>query len=84
MLGKQRDISRLCDGVPRCAIKRDGGTKEMAMALAYEIHKMTSLWPHVVVNHLHRDRVDMNRNSTDGTQHELALQAHNEYHGFIT
>lgn len=63
---------------------RDGGTVELAMALRRSFYDYFGAYPHVVICHLRRTKVDCNRDAEEGAGgNPLSLQAWNEFHGFI-
>jgi hypothetical protein len=65
-------------------ITSDFNTDLLAVAIAEALAERTGAWPHLVMCHLHRRKVDPNRSldeATDGD--EGAILAWNEYHAFI-
>ena len=65
-------------------VVRDGGTEELAMAARKAFHEYFGAYPHVVICHLRRTKVDCNRDVEEGAGgNPLATQAWNEFHGFI-
>lgn len=40
--------------------KKDVYTRELALMVSSELHKVTGKWPHLVINHLHRLKMDGN------------------------
>jgi hypothetical protein len=54
------------------------------MAVRRAFHDYYGAYPHVVICHLRRTKVDCNRDADEGAGgNPLALQAWNEFHGFI-
>jgi hypothetical protein len=63
---------------------RDLGTLELARAIQAAVLARTGRRPHVVLLHLHRSRLDANRDSTEATCGDpLALTAWREWHAFL-
>lgn len=63
---------------------RDGRTIEIGRELRAAIFKATGKTPHLVLCHLHRSKLDANRDFKEGAQGaSVAEQAWSEYHGFI-
>ena len=70
----------------RCPVSNipDMYTKDMATRLADEYYKLTKVRPHVVVNHLHRGKLDPNRPKPEATfYNKYAKKAFDEFFGFI-
>lgn len=61
----------------------DSDTDRLAEALAQALAERTGRWPHLVVCHLARIKVDTNRSRDEGSEHPLAAQAWDTYHGFL-
>ena len=67
-----------------CVTVRDANTIELATALQQEIRQTWGCEPHVIICHLHRRKLDANREIVEGAQGiPAAEQAWNEYQGFI-
>jgi len=65
-------------------LARDGGSQEYARAVATSLHNLTGRYPHLVINHLARNRLNLNRAPEDDNQdNALAMVAWNEFHQFI-
>ena len=63
---------------------RDGGTQEVARHMVEEFYKRTGKYPFVVLNNLHRKKLDANREEFEATAEDpVAGTAWNEYHAFI-
>lgn len=63
---------------------RDAETDLLAIELAAAIHRKSGAWPHLVLCHLHRRKVDCNRDALTGTGgHPLALQTWRAFHEAI-
>jgi len=59
-------------------------TLEMARAVFDAVHDYTGRYPHVIISHLRRTKLDPNRDITEAAQgNQYAEQAWHEYHGFI-
>jgi N-formylglutamate amidohydrolase len=59
-------------------------TRETAMAIRSEVYARTGRYPHVIVNRVHRARMDPNRDMRSGAcQNPQADTAWSEYHEFI-
>jgi hypothetical protein len=57
---------------------------ELAAELSAEIERLTGHPVHLIVNQLHRSKMDANRSRWEGTRGDpLATQAWEEYHGFL-
>lgn len=62
----------------------DSKTLELTLALAEEIRKATGLRPHVVLNHLHRSKLDANRAMSLAAQGDQnAIAAWKAFHQYI-
>jgi len=62
----------------------DANTIEVAQALKDSLFAHTGCYPHLIINHLHRSKLDCNRNLADGAcGNATAVQAWNEFHNFI-
>lgn len=62
----------------------DTNTRELAIACAAEIFARTGRRPHLIISHLARIKLDPNREIVEGAQGNVfAVQAWNEFHGFI-
>ena len=67
-----------------CVTVRDANTIELATALQQEILQTWGCEPHVIICHLHRRKLDANREIVEGAQGiPAAEQAWNEYQNFI-
>ncbi|MBK8247752.1 MAG: hypothetical protein IPK85_10195 [Gemmatimonadetes bacterium] len=63
---------------------RDTNTQETVRALASAYHDRFGRYPHVVINRLHRDRLDANRDSLEASCGNRASgAAWREFHAFI-
>jgi hypothetical protein len=63
---------------------RDYGTLDIAGVIQSEIKKITGKYPHIIISHLSRKKLDPNREESEAAQDDqLAINAWNEYHGFI-
>ena len=63
---------------------RDTNTEEQVREMAAAFRARTGRWPHVVINRLHRNRLDANRDSTEATCGDTpALTPWREWHAFI-
>ncbi|CAH1799620.1 unnamed protein product [Owenia fusiformis] len=68
----------------RVATVKDMYTLELTIALADEISRISGLRPHVILNHLHRRKLDANRDREEATFDEPdAVTAWDEFHAFI-
>ena len=62
----------------------DTRSQEYAREVADYIYQLTDHRPHVIINRLHRKKLDANRDLPEAAQgHEWAEQAWREYHAFI-
>ncbi len=62
----------------------DTNTRQLTLAIADEIHARTGRYPHVIINHLHRSKLDPNREIVEAAQGDpLAEIAWGEFHAFI-
>lgn len=62
----------------------DTYSQEYTREVAGYINQLTGKYPHLIINHLHRDKLDANRDIDEGAQgNPYAEQAWNEYHEFI-
>jgi hypothetical protein len=63
---------------------QDRNTLDLALRARQTIKDQTGYWPHLVVSHLHRIRLDPNREIVEAAQGNLAAErAWWEYHTFI-
>lgn len=63
---------------------KDLGTQEIVREMIAEFRMRTGKYPHVILSHLARRKVDVNREEFEGAQDTpAAVTAWNEYHGFI-
>lgn len=62
----------------------DTNTDDVATEMAAALERLTSRRPHVVFVHLHRSKLDANREADEAAQGDAdALQAYNEYFAFV-
>ena len=62
----------------------DLNTIETAMAIKNDLYTKTGCYPHLIISHLKRNKLDPNRNLADGAcGNAQALIAWNEFHDFI-
>lgn len=62
----------------------DVNTIETAMAIKNDLYTKTGCYPHLIISHLKRNKLDPNRNLADGAcGNAQALIAWNEFHDFI-
>ncbi len=62
----------------------DTRTKELTLEIAAEIKEITGIRPHVIINHLHRNRLDANRFKEVATQNGIyANPAWDKFHEYI-
>jgi hypothetical protein len=62
----------------------DSKTQELAREIVAEFRERTGKVPHVIINRLHRSKLDANRELFDAAQDDsIAGQAWNEFHSFI-
>ncbi len=72
---------RLCAD---CVTVTDAYTIELGTALADSLHALTGCYPHVIINHLDRIKLDANRNLANAALgNPGAEQAWYDFHGFI-
>lgn len=77
---KPAEIPTRTDGV----VDIDANTQELARTIASVIHAETGRHVHLVVCHLHRSKLDANRDLLEATQgSDIAEQAWREHHAFI-
>jgi hypothetical protein len=63
---------------------QDTYTQELAQEIIDQFRKQTGKAPHVIINRLHRDKLDANRELFDAAQDDpVATEAWNEFHNFI-
>ncbi len=63
---------------------RDIATDELARLFAEEFHRATGMRPHLVINLLHRRKLDANRPAEEAAEGDpVALEAWTEFHRFI-
>ena len=52
--------------------------------MAEEIQTLTSRWTHLVIGHVHRTRVDLNRGELEGTfGNGTAVKVHQDFNNFL-
>ena len=69
---------------PPIITKPDDFTLELSLLLADELMQMSGKRPHVVINHLHRRKMDANRNKEEATLNfPEMVEAWMDYHNFI-
>jgi hypothetical protein len=63
----------------------DVNTIETALAIKNDLFAKTGCYPHLIISHLKRNKLDPNRNLADGAcGNAEAMTAWNEFHNFIT
>lgn len=63
----------------------DEFTIETALEIKNKLFELTGCYPHLIISHLNRSKLDPNRNLADGAcGNSEAETAWNEFHGFIT
>jgi len=63
----------------------DVNTIETALAIKNDLFAKTGCYPHLIISHLKRNKLDPNRNLADGAcANAQAMTAWNEFHNFIT
>ena len=66
------------------SLSRDGGSRETALLVYEELRARTGRTPHLVVNHIQRDRLNLNRSdASPNADLPAAVQAFEEFHAFI-
>ena len=71
-----------CD--PTCVVDKDSYTKEIAIHLAEQIMNNYCTIPFVVINHLHRSKLDANREIGEAAQNNtIAENAWYAFHDFV-
>jgi hypothetical protein len=81
--------SLLPDEIPErpctnCAKNKDIYTIEIGLGIRNQIFRNTGLYPYIVINNLHRTRLDPNRNISEAAEgNKLAELAWNEFQNFI-
>ena len=72
---------RNCSG---CSTVNDFNTQELGRALAGALHERTGCWPHLVINRLHRRKLDANRDLPEAADgNPVAGQAWADFHSFL-
>lgn len=73
---------RSCSG---CVYVNDANTQDLARRLAEAIFVQTGCRPHLIINHLHRRKMDANRDLAEAADgNALAGQAWEDFHDFIS
>jgi hypothetical protein len=76
--------STIPDRILGTAGHQDTKTEELAREIIEQFRRQTGRVPHVVINRLHRDKLDANRELFDAAQDDpIATEAWNEFHNFI-
>ena len=74
---------RTCGGV-RAVVGADRNTAELVLAMREAFHARYGVYPHVIINHLARRKLDPNRPLTDAACGDAeAARAFREWHAFI-
>jgi len=69
---------------PNCVTLNDAFTQELTNELTAEIIELTGCYPHVIINRLHRSKLDANRGLVEGASgNDIAEIAWIAYHDFI-
>lgn len=72
---------RDCSG---CTTVNDFNTQELGRAVANALHARTGCWPHLVINRLHRRKLDANRDLPEAADgNAIAGQAWMDFHDFL-
>lgn len=67
-----------------CAKNQDTYTLELGLRLREQLFLVTGKYPHMVISHLHRTRLDPNRDIKEAASgNELAEKAWREFHNYI-
>jgi hypothetical protein len=67
-----------------CTIVKDGNTQELAREIANAFFKQTGCYPHVIINRLHRIKLDANREIVEAALgNPQAEQAWSAFHAYI-
>lgn len=62
----------------------DTNTAELARSLKFRFYEYTGKYPHVIINRLHRSKLDANRNESEGAcGNNNAKMAWQDFHAFI-
>ena len=65
-------------------LERDGGSQEYTHLVAHNLFKLTGHYPHRIINHLTRDRLQANSDKVEATnRNPEAAQAFDEFHNYI-
>eukprot|EP01137_Pigoraptor_chileana_P030066 Opistho-2@16148 len=65
-------------------VMEDFATIKVGVAMAEKLYALTGELPHVVINHLHRSKLDCNRAIVEATEDDdRAKEAYNEYHAHV-
>ncbi len=68
----------------RCSKNQDIYTIEIGKAIREHIFELTGLYPYIIISHLHRSKLDPNRNIQEAASgHKQAEIAWTEFHNFI-
>lgn len=63
---------------------KDANTLELTLNISDALFALTGERPHVILSHLHRSRLDPNREVVEAAQNnDFAIQAWNEFHEYI-
>lgn len=74
---------RDCDN-PDITCVNDYNTQELSRAIAQSLYDLTGCYPHLVINRLHRSKLDANREIGEAAGgHPLAEQAWSDFHAFL-
>lgn len=73
---------RECEG---CVYQNDSFTQNLIRETTQALYDSTGCHPHIVINHLHRSKLDANRDITEGAdENPIAEEAWEAFHGYIS
>ncbi len=67
----------------REGLASDGGSQKSARLVAQTLFNLTGKLPHLIINHVAMNRLNLNFSQIDENQNPQALQAWQEFHDFI-
>ena len=82
--GGTREPADMPDRISATQARYDTNSLELGRALSKAVRYRTGKTPHVIITHVHRKKLDTNRDVFEAAQDDsVAIRTWEEYHGFI-